>query len=152
MKRLYILLAFSLALSVMFSSAAIAQKETATELATTPWKVLVQQDNVTVEYKFSDCDLERGMNQQLVLLKITNQNTARVTVEWDLELDYNNVCKTCGYDEYHRTYELGPNSVMEGKCTFYDDDKLTIHSKFLVEEYAKEILTNFKVANFKVTK
>ena len=151
MKQLYSLILLGL-ITAFCSTNALAQgKETAKELSTSEWKSLITHDNVSVDYRFTNCDLERGMDAQLVLLRINNKNNDDVTVEWDLELFYNDVCKTCGYDEYHRTYTLKANSSIEGQCTVYDTDQLTLHVKYLVEAYAKEVLTNFKLANVKVT-
>ncbi len=132
---------FSLFLLSFFTTGAFAQSD--------DWQVLTQKDGVEIKYKYSDCDLERGFDQEWVLLQFNNTTATKKTLIWDLELYFNNDCKTCGSDEYHLVQELKPNESMEGICSVNTNTNLRIFSKFLNRENRTE-LTDFKLANLQV--
>ncbi len=121
------------------------------------WRTVKEENGIVVKFKYTDCDPEAGFDQESVLLQVTNTTNDVLTVDWDLQLWYNGVCKTCEdpYGEYVRTIEIGAGAVMEGTCSIRGDYRFNIFSKFTDPNFKgknPDELTRFELANFKVTK
>jgi len=132
--------------SVLFTGLANAQT----------WQLYTEQDGIRIEYKYADCYLEKGYDQQWVLLRITNASADAKLVEWKSNLWYNDECKTCNVTsgEYHKKVSVGPGKTLEGKCSIYEDGNLTIFVKFIDSQYQnpnKEVLTKFELEDLSIT-
>ena len=46
------------------------------------WKLYTDIDGIRLEYKYADCNLEKGYDQQWVLLRLTNTSGAAKIVKW----------------------------------------------------------------------
>jgi len=120
------------------------------------WQLYTELDGIRIEYKYFDCDLERGYDQQWILLKITNTSGFTKLVEWKSNLWYNNECKTCDVkgQEYQRTVSIDPGKTLEGTCSIYDNGSLTIFVKFIDSQYQnpnRQVLTKFELDNLSIT-
>jgi len=120
------------------------------------WQLYTELDGIRIEYKYADCDLERGYDQQWVLLKITNTTGNTKLVEWKNNLWYNDECKTCDVTsgEYHRTVSVGGGKTLEGTCSIYGNGSLNIFVKFSDSQYQNpnpEVLTKFELENLTIT-
>ncbi len=116
--------------------------------APTAWQDLWVNDQVVVQYKYADCDLEAGFDQQWVLLRIENRSNAPLTISWDLQLWFNNACKTCddANGEYHKSIVVEAGTSVEGHCSLKSNRNLSFFSKFTTRDN-RTILTDFKLAN-----
>ncbi|MBL4578183.1 MAG: hypothetical protein JKY18_00655 [Flavobacteriales bacterium] len=120
------------------------------------WELYTELDGIRIEYKYADCDLERGYDQQWVLLKITNTSVDTKLVEWKSNLWYNGECKTCDVNtgEYHRTVSVDPGKTLEGTCSIYGNESLNVFVKFIDIRYQndnREVLTKFELDNLSIT-
>lgn len=115
------------------------------------WKLYAEKDGVKIEYRQSDCHIDNSFHQSWYLIRLTNSNTSSVYVNYDMDLYYNEVCKTCGKNEYKYGQKLAANEVMEGICDFKTLPNLKIFIKFL-DIKNKQTLTDFRLSNIKVTK
>lgn len=120
------------------------------------WQLYAEIDDIRIEYKYTDCDLERGYDQQWILLKITNSSGNTKLVEWKSNLWYNNECKTCDVksQEYNRTVSIDPGKTLEGTCSIYGNGSLTIFVKFIDKQYQnpnRQVLTKFELDNLSIT-
>ena len=119
------------------------------------WKLYADVDGIRLEYKYADCNLEKGYDQQWVLLKLTNTSGVAKIVKWKNNLWYNNDCKTCGLtsQEYNRQLSVNAGETLEGTCSVYGDGRLNIFVKFIDEDYQNEniqVLTKFELDNITV--
>jgi hypothetical protein len=121
------------------------------------WEAYKEQDGITMKTKTLNCDPEYGFEQETILLQITNTSSVDKTVSWDLQLWYNNICKTCTdpHGEYHMTITVKAGETLEGVCSNVTGDyRLTIFSKFTDVNYTNsnpDFLTSFDLANFTIT-
>lgn len=119
------------------------------------WKLYLNIDGIRIEYKYADCNLEKGYDQQWVLLKITNTTGNTKLVKWKSNLWYNNVCKTCHVTsgEYKRSVTVDAGESQEGTCSIYSNGSLNVFVKFIDEQYTSpnpQILTKFELYNLTV--
>ncbi|HIO73026.1 MAG TPA: hypothetical protein EYN38_07995 [Flavobacteriales bacterium] len=120
------------------------------------WQLYAAIDGVRIEYKYADCDLEKGYNQQWVLLKITNTSASTKLVKWKNNLWYNNDCKTCHVksQEYERAVAVNAGESLEGTCSIYSNGSLNVFVKFIDKQYQntnRQVLTKFELDNLRIT-
>lgn len=133
----------------LFSGTAFAQDVTDQP---TDWTLLEQQNGVKISYKYSDCTFHKfNWRQGWYLLRIENTKSDPVTISWDEEMWFNNVCKTCNVDEYHKTITIGANETKSGQCDLEHNRELTIFVRFN-DKPNTETLTGFSLANLAVTR
>ncbi|PHR23107.1 MAG: hypothetical protein COA38_17455 [Fluviicola sp.] len=112
------------------------------------WITYVDNQEFTIEYKRTDCHLNSGIDQQYFFLRFTNKTQNEITLNWEMDLFYNNDCKTCGIGEYQWHYKLAPLESVEGECTFGAPNELRLFSKFIDANYTNNSkLTGFKFSN-----
>ena len=70
------------------------------DLTTFDWVTYIENEEVILEIKRSDCYVNSGLDKQYFLIRVTNKTQNAVNVNWVMELFYNGDCKTCGIDEY----------------------------------------------------
>ena len=116
------------------------------------WEIYFENDQIKVEYKFSECDPEMGYNTELVLLKCTNLTPNKLSLNWHEILYYDKICKTCDFpEEYLYSVDLGPNELLEGNCSIYSKYQLQIFSRFNdVNSSNGVILTSFSLSNLQI--
>ena len=117
------------------------------------WTELKSFDQVSIDFKFEDCDASMGYDKEVIHLKITNKTSEKITMTWHMWLYFNGVCKTCDYpQEYTYTLNLEPNQTLEGDCSLNSDNRLSIFSKFNDSRYTGgSYLTDFDMHNMKIT-
>lgn len=147
----YILSLACLVLS-LYTSAQIPTTLVATnDINSTNWVTYVDNQEVTVEYKRTDCDLNSGLDKQYFLLRISNKTQNEISVNWEMDLFYNDDCKTCGIGEYEWQIDLAPHQSVEGECANGSENKLRMFSKFIDANYTNSSeLTGFKFSNLMV--
>lgn len=116
------------------------------------WQLYKEIDGIKIYNKTINCDYtDESVKKEMVFIKLVNTTSAKVSLEWDMELWYNNVCRTCNLssNDYHYSVTLSANETKEGSCR--SEKELKIFSKFIVE---KELngLTKFNFANIKIKK
>ncbi len=122
------------------------------ELHPTEWVTYLENNQIKIEYKFSECDPEMGYNTENVLLKCTNFSDNKISLDWHMILFYDKVCKTCDFpEEYKYTVDFAPNESLEGTCSIYSKYQLNIFSKFNdVNSSNKISLTSFSLSNLQL--
>ena len=120
------------------------------------WQLYSEHMGIRIEYKYADCDLERGFDQEWVLLKITNYTKKKKTIAWKSNLWFNERCKTCDVkgQEYQRSFTLDGGKSLKGTCSVSSVRGLTIFVKFIDDGYKganPQALTKFELVNIKVT-
>ncbi len=118
----------------------------------TEWTTYFEKDGVTISYKYADCDLEMGYDEQRVLLKIDNNSGKKAHIIWNAHQYYNNKCLTCEdpWGEYRREFSLEPTISLEGICSIKGDNRLIIFSKW-VSQPNKTELTKFELNDINIT-
>jgi hypothetical protein len=116
------------------------------------WMTYFENDQVKIEYKFSECDPEMGYDFEQVNLRFVNKSTKKMVIDWHIHLYYDEKCLTCDYPvEYARTIGLHPNETREGNCDRETINELKLFSKFIDVNYSKgAILTSFQLASLNI--
>ena len=118
------------------------------------WVEYFSNDQLTIEYKFVECDPEIGFNEEKVLLKMTNHTADELKLDWHVLLEYNTVCKTCDFpEEYGYHVFLKPNQTKEGDCSIHSEAyEFKMFSRFTdPRAKAKDELTSFTLSEFVIT-
>jgi hypothetical protein len=145
-------------LSVLICQNSISQQQLPTDTInlidnhSTTWRTYFENDQVKIEYKFSECDPEMGYDFEQVILRFVNKSTKKMDIDWHIHLYYDKKCLTCNYpDEYARTIQLLPNETLEGNCDRETINELKLFSKFIDVNYSKgAILTSFQLASLNI--
>ena len=121
------------------------------DLTTFDWTTYAENSEVKLEVKRSDCYVNSGLDKQYFLIRLTNMTQSDVTISWNMELFYNNDCKTCGMDEYLWQINLAPNGTAVGDCQVGSLNKLRMFSKFIDANYSSnDELTGFQFKDLTV--
>lgn len=116
------------------------------------WKLYHSNNAVDIFFKYADCNLEMGYDQEWVLLKFINKTEQQKIIEYDKIIEIDSVCITCEYSaEYHMTINIKPNEIIEGSCSIYDNASSHFYSKMIepgVNITSK--LTRFELGNLKI--
>ena len=125
-----------------------------TSVAQENWQLLRSENGIEVYYQNQMCEPEAGFDQEKVILKVVNTTVVSKTIEWDIHMWYNAVCKTCDVQtgEYHKTISLAANEEQQGGCSVYSNFDLCVFVQFTDINYTgnKQVLTKFELANFLV--
>jgi hypothetical protein len=129
------------------SNAQEISKESKLDRSLRDWTNYSSSNNVSIDYRFADCDEAIGYDKEVVQLKVTNNSTDKVELNYHIYLYYNGVCKTCDYpQEYVYKVVLEPNQTLEGSCDLEYDSRLTYFSRFKDAGYkGNQQLTNFEL-------
>ena len=145
----YVLCLAGLALSVFAYAQVPTDYVDASDINHSTWTTHVDNQNLKIELKRADCAINSGLDQQYIFVRLTNKTQNAMSLEWDMELYYNDDCKTCGVDEYHWNYQLAPSQTVEGECTLDADKRVRLFTKFLNYPNNSE-LTGFKFNNLTI--
>jgi len=116
------------------------------------WQLLTEKSGVQVFYRYEKIDdLANGIHQMMAVLKFVNTTNQNLSVEWDLEAFYNDICTTCKKDkEYHFSTSLNAGETKIGNYDKRDKERgLLIFAKFTNMENRSE-LTKFNLANLRI--
>ena len=125
-----------------------------TSVAQENWQLLRSENGIEVYYKNQMCEPEAGFDQEKIILKVVNTTVVSKTLDWDIHMWYNAVCKTCDVqtEEYHKTISLAANEQQQGGCSIYSNFDLCVFVQFTDVNYTgnKQVLTKYELANFRV--
>lgn len=115
------------------------------------WEVINETSDYKIEKKTVECnDDYNGIYKEFVFLKFSNLTQDQLTINYRLELYYDDVCRSCNNSaENNSVLVLEPSSSVEGSCDSRDR-RVKIFSKFL--NYSKAELTDFNVVGVKIEK
>lgn len=120
----------------------------------TKWQLLTEKSGVQVYFRYENCDDNiNDIHQQMAVLKFVNTTNQNLSVEWDLEAWYNNVCTTCGKNdkEHHFSTQLNAGETKIGNFEKRGTQReLLIFAKFNNMDN-KVKLTKFNLANMKIS-
>tara|TARA_Y100001934_G_C12311537_1_gene755185 strand:+ start:1126 stop:1584 length:459 start_codon:yes stop_codon:yes gene_type:complete len=99
----------------------------------TDWLIYLENEEVTIEYKKTDCNFSEQFDQEYIIFKITNHLDKSIIINWRQELWYDNDCINCESisEEYIKKISLESKQTMTGNCS--RNDALRIFSKFIEE-------------------
>jgi hypothetical protein len=122
------------------------------------WTTYYSDNDVKIEYQYTNCEYSDRFNQEFVILKMTNLTNHNLSISWDNESWYDKKCVNCSEnktDEASNKVLILANQVVSGDC--YIQDNLRIFSKFSdrIEDMPgiKKIveLTKFKLKNINIS-
>jgi hypothetical protein len=144
----YILSLACLVLALTALSQVSTDHVTTEDINSTNWVSYVDNQDFSIEFKRTDCDLNSGLDQQYFFVRITNKTQNEINLRWEMDLFYNSTSNTCGDDEYQWQYTLAPNQSVEGDCAIGAEKKLRLFSKFIDANYTgNSELTGFQFSN-----
>lgn len=104
-------------------------------------------DQVTITSQKVECHYpENGIHSEYVFLKITNNTSQEISINYDLDLWYNNEKRTPDVTNF--SYTIPANGSVEGSCESRKSG-LSVYSKIL-DLPAKTGLTKYELNNLKV--
>ncbi len=117
-------------------------------IALAEWETYISTPDFKIEYKKADCDPAIGYDFEAIMMRFTNNTGSDLMLAWHIDLFYDGVCRTCGYDEYDRMVFVPANQVVETSC---DNDQymdLRPFSRFNDAQYERGAnLTSFQLSN-----
>ena len=116
------------------------------------WELYTIFEDITVEYKYKECDSGSVKNQVLVLFKFTNTSDEHRALSWTVKHYRDGDCFNCANidsHEYMHEIDLEPGQVIMGDGTSMADDNLYLFSSFirLVKGMPTTKLTGFEFIN-----
>lgn len=117
------------------------------------WHLLKEDQGIAINYKFEVCDqFDRQVAKYI--LKIDNTNNVQKTIDFAMEMYVNGDCSNCDRierDEYHSTFVLEPNGMIEGVCGENNKQlEYFSHYTVLVAGMSGKHLTDLKIVNLSV--
>lgn len=112
------------------------------------WKIYFENDEIKIESKLLSCDKPAiDIHNSYVVLKITNKTAQAITVSFQKELWYNEICKSCNdLKEFQSVVTLNPTEIQEGSC-----DSKTKELKFFHSSTdSKTKLTKFELKKIEI--
>ena len=122
------------------------------------WTDYYSDNEVKIEYQYTNCEYSDRFNQEFVILKITNFTNKNFSVNWINQSWYDKKCINCSdnsTEEALTEIYVPANQVVVGDCNIQDN--LRIFSKFSdrIEDMPgiKKIvkLTKFKLKNINIS-
>ena len=106
---------------------------------------IVSRFSVSNDPEIADVTTEK------IILKVVNTTVVAKTIDWDIYMWYNGVCKTCDVEtgEYHKTISLAANEQQQGGCSIYSNFDLCVFAQFTDVNYTrnKQVLTKYELAD-----
>ena len=122
------------------------------------WTNYYSDNDVKIEYQYTNCEYSDRFNQEFVILKITNLTNNNLSLRWVNESWYDKKCINCSEnktDEATNKVLIPAKQVVLGDCDIQNN--LRIFSKFSdrIEDMPgiKKIveLTKFKLKNINIS-
>lgn len=122
------------------------------------WTTYHSDNDIKIEYQYTNCEYQEFFNQEFVILQITNYTNKDLTVKWNNETWYDKKCINCSDKENAEAQSeifVKANDIVLGNCS--DQNGLRIFSKFSekIEDMPgiKKIvkLTKFKLKNINIS-
>jgi uncharacterized protein YcfL len=115
------------------------------------WQPLYSTDQITIRYRYSECKLANGSNNENVYLQVVNKTNEPLNIKWNTEYWYNGKCNGCesGNLENQQSIHLKPMETTEGTCSEKNSNSLRILSKMLGAG-SKSELTDFNLKDIEI--
>ena len=109
--------------SILFANSIFSQSN--------DWELYYSDNQIKIEYTYQNCEYTEQFNSEYVVFKITNTTNQNITVEWQEQLWYDDICSNCEQDniESRKIINLEAEEILEGECNI--NSNLKIFSKFL---------------------
>jgi hypothetical protein len=109
--------------SILFANSIFSQSN--------DWELYYSDNQIKIEYTYQNCEYTEQFNSEYVVFKITNTTNQNITVEWQEQLWYDDICSNCEQDniESRKIINLEAEERLEGECNI--NSNLKIFSKFL---------------------
>jgi len=121
------------------------------------WETYFENDSITIEFAYQNCEYIEQFNSEYVIFKITNYTNKNLTIKWEEQLWYDENCINCETNnaENRKQITILATTSSEGKCNIYNN--LRIFSKFTekLEDMPGvnkiNALTKFELKNLTIT-
>lgn len=115
------------------------------------WQILHTTEQLDIKFRYGECQLSNGTNNENVYLQVTNKTKNTLEIEWDTEYWYNGKCNGCAgkNTENHKSIILNPMETREGTCSEKGTNALKIFSKMLGNGTKSE-LTDFYLRDIEI--
>ena len=82
------------------------------------WNLIYKSDEITIETKNHNCDFSDAYDQEFIFLRITNLTDSSLTLNYYLELWYDNDCINCKNKkpEYEKSLKLNAKETIISDC------------------------------------
>jgi uncharacterized protein YcfL len=142
---------YTLSASLILLSSSFVITENEPKKRSADWQLLYSTGQIDVRYRYSECSLANGSNNENVYLQIVNKTAGTIKVEWNTEYWYNGKCNGCesGNMENHKSVSLKPMETKEGTCSENCESPLRIFSKMLGSGTKSE-LTDFNLKDIEI--
>lgn len=117
------------------------------------WNSYFEDSSIKIEYTTQQCSaLNNGIFASYYNIQVTNKTSSDISISWDLQAYYNEICKTCSNEEYHYITKVNANSTLTGNCNNFSTPSLTIFIEWINNGHIKhpEKLTKFELANIHI--
>jgi uncharacterized protein YcfL len=142
---------YTLSVSLILLSSSFTINDNEPKKRSADWQLFYSNAQIDVRYRYSECNLANGSNNENVYLQIINKTENPINVEWNTEYWYNGKCNGCesGNMENHKSVSLKPMETKEGTCSENCENPLKIFSKMLGSGTRSE-LTDFNLKNIEI--
>lgn len=115
-------------------------------------KILIfNNEGVTINLTKTDCfDRAKGIEKQLLIMDVINENDYPILLTLKKELWYNNVCTSCNSTENIVTQKIEAKSSVSGGCNT-EQKTLNVFVKMLNLKNVRQ-LTNYEFKDIKIEK
>lgn len=115
------------------------------------WKNYVRTPELEINFRYAEChDVVNGTHKSIVLLQFVNLTGKQLSVSYNKQAWYNDVCKGCeNTPESRMGIRLAPNETKTGSCNDKQARQLTIFNKMLNVKAAE--LQKFELGNLQIT-
>lgn len=136
-----------------FATSAVALVSNDEPIAMNGWQVYHETPEFRIEYNRVDCDPSVGVDFEAIHFRFINLTSNDITLNWHIDLYYNDDCKTCGGDsEYSRNLVIPANQTVETDCESGVNAGYRLFSKYNDPVYDRgDLLTSFQLSNLTMT-
>lgn len=111
---------------------------------------IYEQNGIRMVANLEKCDNPSiGMLKDYIYFNIKNTNSFAVNITLEEQLYFNNLCKTCGDQEYLKTFSLKPNETLSSSCV---EPTPKAYKIFYGSPWVSETLTKFVLVNINIEK
>lgn len=119
------------------------------EFASNPSQIY-EQNGIRIIAKLEKCnDPAIGMEKDYIFFSFENTNSYNVDIKLDQHLYYENICRTCENDEYHKTFVLKSGEKKTSNCNTSSSKSFKV---FYSSPWISEKLSKFELVNIKIEK
>jgi hypothetical protein len=116
------------------------------------WELVSGGSDYKIEKAHIVCNSNQGFEYDYIVLRFTNLSTETISLVYNYEEWYNDVCSSCDDQDLgsKRTLQLGAGQVMEGNCSSNSylkifDHSITVHPNAFVGRLSNLVISNVEV-------